>query len=94
MKLSVAQVSGKINHAKCAVKFRIEVFKCLKTFVNTPNVYVQDRETVFTKTFKTFTNFVWIEIFCVKRRNIKEKKNFSQKFRQIHRKTLAPESLS
>ena len=34
---------------------------------------MEDRETVFTKTFKTFTNFVWIEIFFVKRRNITKK---------------------
>ena len=31
---------------------------------------MQDRETVFTNTFKAFTNFFCIEIFCVKRRNI------------------------
>ena len=40
-----------------------------QNFIYTPNIYVKDRETVFTKTFKTFTNFVWIEVlsFTVKR---------------------------
>ena len=40
-----------------------------QNFIYTPNIYVKDRETVFKKTFKTFTNFVWIEVlsFTVKR---------------------------
>ena len=40
-----------------------------QNFIYTPNIYVKDRETVFTKTFKTFTNSVWIEVlsFTVKR---------------------------
>ena len=50
-------------------------------FIYTPNVYVQDRETVFIKTFKTFTNFVWNKIFCVKTRNITTKINIWIAFR-------------
>ena len=50
-------------------------------FIYAPNIYVQDRETVFTKTLKTFTNFVWIETFCVKRRNITIKINIWINFR-------------
>ena len=38
-------------------------------------------ETAFTETFKTFTNFVWIEIFCVMRRNITTKLNIWIAFR-------------
>ena len=34
----------------------------------TPNISVQDINR-FTKAFKTFTNFVWIEVFCVKNEN-------------------------
>ena len=60
----------KTNPTKCAVKFRVDVFKRLRIFIYTPNVYAQNRETVFTITLKTFTNFVWIEIFYVNRRNI------------------------
>ena len=41
---------------------------------------MQGRETGFTKTFK-ITNFVWIEIFCVKRRNITIKINIWVTFR-------------
>ena len=59
----------------------IEVFKFLEILIYTPNIYVQDRITAFTKTFKAFTNFVWIEIFCVKRRNINMKVNISITFR-------------
>ena len=51
------------------------MFKCLKIFIYTPNICVQDRETVFTKTFKTYANFVWIEVFDVKRKNITIKIN-------------------
>ena len=50
-------------------------------FIYIPNIYVQDIETVFTKTFKTFTNFVWTEIFCVKRRNMTTKINIWIAFR-------------
>ena len=56
-------VSKIVESLHCILKFRI-VFKCLKTF----NLYLyclHARQTIFTKTFKTFTNFVWIEIFCV-----------------------------
>ena len=52
----------KINHTKHAIKCRIEVFKCLKSFINTPNIYVQDRENVFTKTFRSSHP----EVFCIK----------------------------
>ena len=41
----------------------------------------QDRKTVFTNTFKAFKNFVWIEIFCVKRKNITKKINIWIAFR-------------
>ena len=70
----------KTNHVR-AIKFRIEVFKCLIIFIHALNIYVQNREAVFTKTFKTFTNFVWIEIFYVKRRNIIIKVNIWIVFR-------------
>ena len=47
----------------------------------TSNIYVQDRKNVFTKAFKTFTNFVWIKVFCVKGRKINIKINIWIDFR-------------
>ena len=47
----------------------------------TSNIYVQDRKNVFTKAFKTFTNFVWIRVFCVKGRKINIKINIWIDFR-------------
>ena len=44
-------------------------------FIYTHNIYMQDRESVFTKKVKTFTSFVLIEVFCVKSRNISKKIN-------------------
>ena len=38
-------------------------------FIYTPNIYMQDRETVFTKSIKSFTNFFFIEVFRAKRKN-------------------------
>ena len=43
----------KTNHAECTINVRIEVVKCLTIFIYTANIYLQDRETIFTKTFKT-----------------------------------------
>ena len=31
---------------------------------------MQDKEINFTKTFKTFTNFVWIEILCQQEKSL------------------------
>ena len=44
---------------------------------------MQDRGIIFTKTFKTFPNFIWIEIIFVKRRNITVKPNMWIAFRII-----------
>ena len=44
---------------------------------------MQDRENIFTKTFKTFKNFVWIKIIFVKSRNITVKPNMWIAFRII-----------
>ena len=38
-------------------------------------MFARKTETAFRKTFKTFTNFVWVEMFCVKRKNITIKIN-------------------
>ena len=73
----------KINHTKHAIKCRTEVFKTLKSFINTPNIYVQDRENFFTKTFKTFTNFDWIEVFIVSRGEISLEKLISGSFSEL-----------
>ena len=42
---------------------------------------MRDWEIVFTKSFKTFRNLVWIEIFCIKRKNITIKIDFWMAFR-------------
>ena len=71
----------KANLTKRATKCKIEVFKCLRIFNYTPNIFVQDWEIVFTKTFKTFRSFISIDVFCVKRRIVTIKINIWIAFR-------------
>ena len=71
----------KTNHTKRAIKCRIKKYKCLNIFIYTPNIYVQDREIVFTNTFKNFINLFRLQYLPSRRETSSLKFNIWIAFR-------------